>query len=234
MYGSTSPLQVPEPPDIVADPAVSEPVAVLKSEDGFNGGPGSLYGGPAFGPTRNLSRLIPLAAAIALAIGLVSFLAFGSGDQSSDVDPRLSIDGFLTRDPDRAATELPWIQVQGPDGLRSFDNGGVITLANSIDMSVELSPFPPSTLALDMDLYLTDVGGNPLRNATVAADWDMSLMPHGVATTEFHTNGDGHYTATFDPSMFGPWVFAIRVVAPGYERSQDVSISINLWPERKT
>ncbi len=195
-------------------------------------------GGPPSGPTadrvnptvkktrRPSARRIVIATVLIGVSVATSLFLFRSTDRSTS-----SIDGFLAQGAEQATPELAWIQYPGPDGMETIANGATIRLSDSLNLAVVLNPYPPSTLDFDMELYLTDADGSPVVDAEIAADWDMTVMPHGLAITDFLGSGDGRYTAAFDPSMFGPWVFSLKVTAPGHSQPEDLTLSINVWPE---
>lgn len=130
---------------------------------------------------------------------------------------------------------------QGPGGGRIayetegrpviIDNGGTIPIDDDLEMTLTVSPYPPTTFDLEVDLFLTTVAGEPVSDASVVALWDMMVMEHGPFRTPFTNMGNGHHVASLDFFMFGPWQLTFEVEPTADGRSETVNLSIYLWPE---
>lgn len=178
-------------------------------------------------------RWFSLGAASAIVIiSLAGFVLLRSGEVAAaqSVGGSTSSD-YLTQTAAVVAAGPVRIKYQTPNGQVSLSNGGVVALSDELDLAVSVSPYPPSTFDLDVDLYLTDVTGRPVDDATISVEWDMAFMWHGPFLSEFRGVGAGHYVAPFDLFMFGPWEFVTRVTAPGYDQPDDLSLSIYVWPK---
>lgn len=123
------------------------------------------------------------------------------------------------------------IKYLSQDGPMSLANGGVVPLAADLQVAVTVSPYPPTSFDLDLDLYLTTTEGEPVLDADIASVWDMTVMWHGPFDTPFTNLGDGHYVAPFHFFMFGPWQMVNRIAVPGHDPIDDLAISIYTWPE---
>jgi hypothetical protein len=178
-------------------------------------------------------RWITLGAASAIvAISLAGFVLLHSAEVAAAQDGGGSTSNdYLTQGADVVASGPVRIKYEGPDGVVSLPNAGVVALSDELDLAVSVSPYPPTTFNVDVDLYLTDAAGQPVVDATITVEWDMVFMWHGPFLSEFRPVGDGHYVAPFDLFMFGPWEFVTRVTAPGYDQPEDLSLSIYIWPK---
>ncbi len=142
-----------------------------------------------------------------------------------------SVAGFLTQDPKVSALGPIRLKYQGADGPISLANNGTVALADDLQLSVSITPYPPTTFDADVDLHLTDGLGAPIDGAMMRVHWDMAVMSHGPFDTTFSPTGDGHYTAPFHFFMFGPWMLDVSVSAPGHEQPKNLTLSIYVWPE---
>jgi len=142
-------------------------------------------------------------------------------------DSEPSLDDFLTR----AESGIARVDVQRGDVGVPTAADGRVQLSDDLYLAVSVNPDPPTSLALYLDLLLTDAAGRPIPNATIVGDWDMTVMSHGVVITEFLAEGNGHYTAPVRGIMFGLWTLVTTVTAPGFDVPDPVTISIYVWPE---
>jgi len=112
-----------------------------------------------------------------------------------------------------------------------IDNGGTIPVADDLQMTMTVSPYPPTTFDLEVDLFMKTAAGEPVSDVSVVASWDMMVMEHGPYETPFTNLGNGHYVTSFDFFMFGPWRMTFEVTSIADGRSETVNLSIYLWPE---
>lgn len=89
-------------------------------------------------------------------------------------------------------------------------NGARVLLSDDLTVELFLDPYPPSTLRVWLDVYLTDAGG-PVLDAEMRIDYDMLAMEHGPFTSESENLGGGHYLFTLDYIMYGAWDQMVRV-----------------------
>lgn len=182
---------------------------------------------------RRGSVLRLMAVAATVAIVLLSGTGFAMlvvAEQPEDLG-RSSIGDYLTQG-EAGANEAPSrIKYLTPDREISIDNGGTVALSDDLNLTVTVSPYPPTTFNIDVDLLVTDASGAPVEGATVTSEWDMVFMWHGPFDTEFQAVGDGRYTAPFHFFMVGPWELVTQVTAPGYQNPDPLSLFIYIWPE---
>ena len=149
----------------------------------------------------------------------------------SSLDDLSSSGDFLERDPtaekydfERLTYELDEVQIEMP-------NHGLVPLADDLALEVAVSPYPPTTFDLDVELILRTAAGEPVTDAFISTVWDMSIMYHGPFHTDFVPGGDGSYTAFFDLFMVGPWELDLTIAVPGAGNPQQVTIRVYVWPE---
>jgi len=79
-------------------------------------------------------------------------------------------------------------------------------------------PNPPSRGDAAFEALITDLEGNPVSDAAISFDTDMTNMSHGRNVTAASSLGDGRYSAELHFLMPGPW----RVIV-GIERAGQTS-----------
>ena len=101
--------------------------------------------------------------------------------------------------PEAAAEEQRlWIK-HGEETL-AFANGDEVT-SGGITAEIFVSPYPPGRSA-NIDFYLTR-GGEPIEEANVSLQYDMTVMEHGPFELLAVPTGRGHYLAALDFIMNG-------------------------------
>ena len=75
-------------------------------------------------------------------------------------------------------------------------------------------PNPPSRGDNTLEALVTDSNGQPITDATISFDIDMTNMSHGRNVTTASSLGEGRYSAEIHFLMPGPW----RVIV-GIERA---------------
>ena len=78
-------------------------------------------------------------------------------------------------------------------------------------------PTQPIRGTADMDAYLMDMDGQPVTNAQVTFDIDMTNMSHGKYLAPTEPAGEGHYVGDVHFSMPGPWRIITLIERPGHE-----------------
>ncbi len=81
-------------------------------------------------------------------------------------------------------------------------------------------PAQPVRGAANLDAYLVGADGQPITDATVTFDIDMTNMSHGAYLVEAVPAGEGHYTGDVHFSMPGPWRVIAIVERPGAETAK--------------
>ena len=74
------------------------------------------------------------------------------------------------------------------------------------------SPVKPGDNALD--ITVANAAGKPLTSAKITAQVAMTLMDMGTTSPPIKELGKGHYGATVNFSMSGPWRVTVKVAAP--------------------
>ncbi len=183
---------------------------------------------PASRSSSQLRRYLPfVGAAVVLlaAFSIAIFVGGGGGGEGGEVKEVSSLDAFLQ--PAETA-RLKYVLDGETESLR---NGEVLALSDNLQMEVSLSPYPPTFFDIDIDIRLTTPEGEVVDDATISTIWDMDVMPHGPFSTQFRNIGDGHYSASFDFSMFGAWGINTHISHPTFDSPDDVSLVIYVWPE---
>jgi hypothetical protein len=87
------------------------------------------------------------------------------------------------------------------------------------DMLVWLTSRPAQPLrgTAEMDAYLVGTGGEPITDARVTFDADMTNMSHGLYLVPAEPTGAGHYIGNVRFLMPGPWRVLAIVERPGRE-----------------
>lgn len=81
-------------------------------------------------------------------------------------------------------------------------------------------PAQPVRGAANLDAYLVGADGQPVTDATVTFDIDMTNMSHGEYLVAAEPAGEGHYTGNVHFSMPGPWRVIAIVERPGAETAR--------------
>ena len=185
-------------------------------------------------PSRRGSlRLV--AGSVIVALSAVGFLLLlftedvaASGSSLGDLS---SSGEFLERDAAAQPRGLDRLTYQIGDERVVIPNHGIVPLSDDLILAVSVSPYPPTSFDLDVEVVLATAEGEPIADANITAIWDMTIMHHGPFEAEFTNSGDGRYAAFFDLFMVGPWGLDLDVSVPGYQNPDQVSVIIYVWPE---
>jgi hypothetical protein len=90
------------------------------------------------------------------------------------------------------------------------------------DLAAWLSsrPVQPVRGAAEMDAYLVGAEGQPVTDARVTFDTDMTNMSHGPQLVPAVPAGNGHYVGDVHFMMPGPWRVIAIVERPGRETAK--------------
>jgi hypothetical protein len=80
------------------------------------------------------------------------------------------------------------------------------------------NPTPPTRGANTFEAFVTDANGQPITDATVTFDINMTNMNHGKNVVTASALGEGHYSGQVHFLMPGPW----RVIV-GIERAGQIN-----------
>lgn len=81
-------------------------------------------------------------------------------------------------------------------------------------------PAQPRPGEAEMDAYLLGPEGQPVTDAKVTFDIDMTNMSHGLNQVVAEPAGDGHYFGQVHFGMPGPWRVIAIVERPGQETAK--------------
>jgi len=100
--------------------------------------------------------------------------------------------------------------------------GAILARQQTATLQAWLScdPTQPVRGTADMDAYLIDMDGQPVTDAQVTFDIDMTNMSHGILQVTAMPAGDGHYVGQVYFSMPGPWRLIAIVERPDHEAEQ--------------
>jgi len=130
---------------------------------------------------------------------------------------------------ENAVAGIPRIRYITPEtGEVRLNNGDVIPLGDDVQMTIQVSPFPPNTFKEEIEVTLTR-NGEPITDAAIDTVWDMIVMGHGPFETRIPHVSDGTYATSYDFFMFGPWQLDTELQIPGIDPIE-FSISIYVWP----
>ena len=76
-------------------------------------------------------------------------------------------------------------------------------------------PNPPSRGDNTLEALVTDSNGQPITDATISFDIDMTNMSHGRNVTTASSLGEGRYSAEIHFLMPGPWRVIVGVERAG-------------------
>jgi len=152
---------------------------------------------------------------------------------------------LASRGPVADSTSVNFLQPGGGGGVQgaarlhyeaggesvAIANGGQVPLGQDFQVAVTTNPYPPASFDIEVDLYVTTLDGTPVVDAEVVSVWDMVVMWHGPFETRYTNLGNGHYLASFDMFMFGPWELVTYFSVPSQSESIPITLSIYTWPE---
>jgi hypothetical protein len=82
-------------------------------------------------------------------------------------------------------------------------------------VTIAFTPNPPKTGNNTIDALVTDASGQPISDAKVSFDIDMTNMSHGKNVIAAQPAGAGHYTGNLFFMMPGPWRVIVSVAIGG-------------------
>lgn len=94
-------------------------------------------------------------------------------------------------------------------------------------MWIYSSPNPPIRGDNTFEVYVTDANGQPVTDAKVSFDIDMTNMSHGKNVVEATSMGEGHYIGTVSFLMPGPWRVLVSVERPGQTSTVRFDFNVN-------
>ena len=118
------------------------------------------------------------------------------------------------RSPSNGAAQEQRLWIKRGEDVQPFKNGDEVS-AGGMNAEIFVSPYPPGRSA-NIDFYLTR-GGEPVEDADVSLQYDMTVMEHGPFELLAVPTGRGHYLAPMDFVMDGNFWLNVSVDAAGDE-----------------
>jgi hypothetical protein len=76
-------------------------------------------------------------------------------------------------------------------------------------------PNPPNSGDNTLEVFVTDVNGQPINDATISFDLNMTNMNHGKNVVTASSLGNGHYSGDVHFLMSGPWRVIVGIEHAG-------------------
>lgn len=92
---------------------------------------------------------------------------------------------------------------------------GETVKAGNLLVSLAIVPGQPVVGQNSVDVFVGDAAGQPVKDATVTFDIDMTNMSHGPYLLAGQSLGNGHFTNQANFSMAGPWRVHVLIETPG-------------------
>ena len=92
--------------------------------------------------------------------------------------------------------------------------------SDGLQVWLSSDPAQPKRGEAQMDAFLLGAGGEPVTDAKVTFDIDMTNMSHGLNQVVAEPAGDGHYRGQVRFAMPGPWRVIAIVERPGQETAK--------------
>ncbi len=100
---------------------------------------------------------------------------------------------------------------------------------NTTDAGVQIELVSPSSVPAGQNTFivsLRDAAGEPIDDAAVTVDINMTTMNMGKQQGQATAQGDGEYAAVGNLGMLGPWRIATDITLPsGETTSQDFIVT---------
>lgn len=105
------------------------------------------------------------------------------------------------------------IIIFAPNYIQFGDNDSQSGNSNE-QVSLTTSPNPARAGQVTFTIAVHDTQGNPVDNAQVAFDLNMTTMNMGKQSGTATSQGNGNYAAMGNLSMRGPWRVSTKVTMP--------------------
>lgn len=105
------------------------------------------------------------------------------------------------------------LPVRAADAMSGMDMGATAAPTKapaSLSVTATVKPNPPRAGDNALDLLVTDAAGKPVAGLKLSASVAMTSMDMGTTRPALADTGNGHYAATVNFSMAGPWRVAVR------------------------
>lgn len=98
--------------------------------------------------------------------------------------------------------------------------GQVTSAAPGLQATLTAQAGAPRAGSNTLDFFLADAAGQPIADAVVTFDLDMTNMSMGIYQVEARADGAGHYLSSVVFSMPGPWRLVALIDRPGQLQEQ--------------
>jgi len=99
--------------------------------------------------------------------------------------------------------------------------------AGNLTVSLFSNPNPPIRGNNAFEAFVTDAQGQPVSDAKLSFDIDMTNMSHGKNVVTASPLGEGHYSATINLFMPGPWRVIVIVERAGQTETARFDFNVN-------
>lgn len=107
--------------------------------------------------------------------------------------------------------------------------GGGSKKIGAFTVTLFSSPNPPIRGSNTLEALVVDANNQPVTDATVSFDIDMTNMSHGKNVVAAKSTGNGRYAGTLFFMMPGPWRVIVAVERAGQPAASDrFNFSVNL------
>ena len=100
--------------------------------------------------------------------------------------------------------------------------------AGDYSIVIRINKNLPVTGKNNVDIAITDASGKAVTDATVATELSMAPMP-GMPAANYKSKAElkgGTYKTVIEPSMAGPWNFAVKVTKGGKTETVKMSLDV--------
>ena len=146
-------------------------------------------------------------------LGLIPFTACAKAP-STDVVQSTTIPNITT--PSLSTTNSASIQVPA-SGVKQ---------AGDLRVWIINNPSPPKAGNCTLDAYVIDSKGQPVSDATLTFDLNMTNMNMGKNTASPKLSGEGRYGSLVFFSMRGPWRVIITIVHAGQTNTTQFDFTV--------
>jgi len=88
-------------------------------------------------------------------------------------------------------------------------------------------PNPPIRGENTFETFVTDANGQPIIDAKISFDIDMTNMSHGKNVVEATSTGEGHYKGNVHFLMSGPWRVLVAIERAGQTSTVRFDFNVN-------
>jgi len=112
-----------------------------------------------------------------------------------------------------------------PNGSQATVLGG--KQSGDLFVWIYSSPNPPIRGNNTFEAYVADANGQPIKDAKVSFDVDMTNMSHGKNLVVANVTGEGLYNGNISFMMPGPWRVIVAINRSGQTNSVRFDFNVN-------